>query len=214
MSKKKIFVVVTTGALSLALIGNGAFTVYADGDLAPSADSVTPPPGVQQVPEEKPEQKPQNETPPVQPNLPPESNSTPPSEKPAASEPEPKQKSSQPKVDSKSDDVKPESDQPAPKQEPESAKQSESSNASEVSGLAKSDSKPGSHVVADAGKAKEESEEGKEEESSAESKGDAQGEKMAKTGFNPVPFAQMAAGLFGLGGSALYGMRRSRRSDD
>lgn len=59
--KKKLFVV-ATGALSLALVANGAYTVYADGEdiTPPPGDTVTPP---EVNPPEQPEEPEQPEQP-------------------------------------------------------------------------------------------------------------------------------------------------------
>lgn len=220
MSKKK-YIAMVAGTFSLALIGNGAY-VYAD------SDSVTLPPGIQQ--QQKPNMIPE------QPKLPEEEKNIPPAENPIpkpgeqekpqlkpelrSDHPKPAHEGPESKTESKSvsaPEIQPKSE---PKSESEQPKQSKSVSHPNPAAGSKSDFKPGSHVVADAGKGKKESEAKQEAESTADPKESAtetdekvKGEKMAKTGFNPVPFAQMAAGLFGLGGTAIYGMRRKSTDD-
>lgn len=224
MSKNKVAILTVSALSSLALVGSGAYNmVSAEGGIHPFSESTPPPPVAEEAkPEASESTPPQGEAPKpfagqkeTKPEVQPE--------KPVPkSDPQPEPEKPEPKAEPKSDEPKAE-----PKEQPKSeSKESESSPSASV----KSDSKPSisgneNKVVADAGNAAsstKKSEEGKEEESSKDSDGktaadepkeEVKGQKMAKTGFNPVPFAQLAAGLFGLGGTALYGMRRKSTDD-
>ncbi|WP_188433513.1 hypothetical protein [Kroppenstedtia guangzhouensis] len=222
MGKKTVLAV--SALSSLALIASGAHSVYANGEFGlgdAEKDSVILPAEVQQEQQNVPEQAGKPETPPAQSHS--EGNITPPVEKPE--EPAEKLKKQEPKPE-----------KPQPKQEPEPKRDKREMKASEPETHKDTGSFGKDRIVvsgketsvASAERKSEgsEKEETKETESSTESKGDAQsdasdnegkeevkGQKMAKTGFNPLPFAQMAAGFFGLGGSALYGMRRKSTDD-
>lgn len=209
MSKNKVAILAVSAFSSLALVGSGAYNmVSAEGGIHPFSKSTPPPPLAEEAkPEASESAPPQGEAPKpfagqeeMKPEVQPE--------KPVPkSDPQLEPEKPEPKAEPKSD---------APKAEPKEQPKSESKESESSPSASGNENK----VVADAGNAAsstKKSEEGKEEESSKDSDGktaadepkeEVKGEKMAKTGFDPVPFAQMAAGLFGLGGTALYGMRR------
>lgn len=214
MGKKKVImkrvVVLMFSTLSIVFVGGGIYNVYADGsrplplveDIINSAqDALIPPGEIRKAPKRKEHSVPETpEKPLEQPDLLTEDDSAPPPQKDEKDE-----KSEESQRESVQEKIQPGPVSPAPK-----AVQSEPV----ISPVPVPDPKPTPEKESETKsqlKAKSASQPKAKSAGSVNSGADAKeekGEKMAKTGFSPLPLVQMIGGLLGLGGTALYGMRR------
>ncbi|PRX40910.1 hypothetical protein CLV97_110102 [Planifilum fimeticola] len=226
MGKKKV-VVLMFSALSSALVGSGIYDAYADdsrplplveGVLDSAQDALIPPGEIRKAPKRKEHSVPETpETPLEQPDLMTEDDPVPSSQKdeksgePGPVSPAPKAVQSEPVISpvpvpdpkpTPEKESEPKS-QPKAKTEHEIHKDSVSESSSDTSG------KDSITAAGTGGKAESAGKfDGKSRSVNSGADGEVKGEKMAKTGFSPLPLVQIIGGLFGLGGAALYGMRR------